>query len=109
MSLSESERSFIKAEQRRQSRWRWTRWVNATVSLFVVVASGVNMKRLATLIGNNGMPESVVLWFWPFCWIVLLSFSSRFVYTLAHWRGDLATALLLRLAQEHDREAKENP
>lgn len=104
MKLSKYEKSFIRAEQRRQSRWPRARWASAAVSVLVVALSAVNIKRLLGLMDDSSVPASVALLFWPFCWFVALAFSGWLAYTIAHWRGDTATSLLLRLVQEHDQD-----
>jgi hypothetical protein len=109
MKLSPLERSFIRRELKRQSRWLWARWVNAAVSVLVVAASIVNMKCLLALMGDHGAPSNFVVWFWAFCCFVVLSFSGWFVYTLAHWRGDIATSLLIKMVQEHDTDDPSRP
>jgi hypothetical protein len=109
MKLSQLEKSFIRAEQKRQSRWLWARWVNATVSLLVVAGTMLNMKQLLSLIGDSSVPAVIALLFWPFCSFVVLAFSGCFVYTLAHWQGDIATSLLIRLVQDHDQDDSGRP
>ena len=102
MTLSECEKSYIIAEQKRQARWLRNRWAYVVVSILVISGSLINMKRLVALEEDSNAPVPGLLWFWPFCWFVLLGFSGWLAYTIAHWRGDISTSLLLKLIREHE-------
>lgn len=106
MKLSESEARFITKWQRQERRWPWVRWLTMACCVFLIVVSGWNLHRLLVLMDDGSGGSGAVAWFAPFAWLTLLAPSGWLGYVLGRWRGDIKTALLLRLIAEH--EGKDN-
>jgi hypothetical protein len=106
MKLSDSERAFVIRQKKRQGIWRWMRWFHLGASSLLVLASGVNLIRLLSL-GVESMEIAVSLsWFAPFCWLTFCASALWLGNIVFVWRGDVRTALFLRLVDEHDEQKK---
>jgi hypothetical protein len=99
MTLSESERRFLRKEEQRERSWRWFRWLALLGSALGVAVTAFCMRRLLDLM-NDGGPA--LAWYAPFAWFTLIALSGLLGWTLSRWRGDLKTRLLTRLIREHD-------
>ena len=99
MTLSESERRFLRKEEQRELSWRWLRWLALIGSASGVAVSALCIHRLLDLMVDGG---PALAWYAPFAWFVLIAFGGLLGWTLSRWRGDLKTRLLTRLVREHD-------
>jgi membrane glycosyltransferase len=102
MKLSDSEMRFVKKWQRHQHSWRWVRWFLAVFCVICIVVTAWNLQALLNLTGGSSGDSAAIGWFAPFVWFTLIASSGLLGYTIGHWRGDIKTALLLRLIDEHE-------
>jgi hypothetical protein len=103
MNLSDTERRFVRRWEKYQRWWPWTRWFCLTGSVVLIVAWAVLLHRLISLPLDSSRDAAAMAWFAPMCWMCQFMSSAWLGITLAHWRGDLKTRLLLTLISHHDR------
>ena len=103
MTLTRPEREFLRREERRERSWRSFRWLALLGSALGLAVTLRNMRRLLDLMTDNG--GSAWAWFAPFAWFTLIVMSGLLGWTLSRWRGDVKTALLVRLIREHEKAA----
>ena len=101
MELSSQEVSFLERTKKQSRIWLWERWVCLAFSALLTLASAGVLLRLLVVMSKMG-DNSVLAWFAPFVWLMLIGCSWSLGYVIYHWRGDMQTQVLLKLVASHE-------
>ncbi len=72
-------------------------------SLGGIAAYAFILHRLVSLPTDSSRKAAAIGWLSPIAWILLFMSSGWLGLTIAHWRGDIKTRLLLKLVEEHEK------
>lgn len=97
MILSPSEIRFIARCREAERQWAVWRWVSLIIGVVVWPASGYILYRLAT--DEHVAPCAFIALQEDCFWIMNVTCAWLVMGTVARWRGDLRTTLLLKLLE----------
>ena len=110
MTFTPQEVRFIEQLRKRETSWRWLRWMFLGIGFLSVVPLVLEARRLFTLLegleASNWPAPSIleVAILFPKLLISLVVVVWFPIQALTHWRGDPTRVLVLRLLDSH-REA----